>query len=390
MIANLASHASYYTRPAASTALVQTLRQPSPKNLIDLGSGTGALTLAALDRWPRIEPHCLDISEISVGPTCELPKNVCHAKVDVLSSDLDQYIQDSQNKFDLVLSNPPFLRRSVNDYIKKIFLDAGLDDCLERTSTQYSTYSAFLAQSLRIASENSEVAVIVPESFVNGERYSRARAALAENYAIEAVHEFPPNSFQRTEAFAYALVIRKSSRASYTRLSSALSSKSFYIPWNKAETRLDHKYYLAASGRTNCERLGQFSFDVTRGRITSKKARSELKHFLHTSHLRGAAINGRGLYSETVAPLYPNQIYATTGDLVISRVGSRVIGDSAIVKGGIFPITDCIFRVRALDTHSQLLLDNLSITSVRDYLKSIAKGTCAKYLTLADIESIPF
>lgn len=51
----------YYTKESISALLVSQMKAEKVNNIIDLASGEGSLTYAALDRWKNAEAYSLDI-----------------------------------------------------------------------------------------------------------------------------------------------------------------------------------------------------------------------------------------------------------------------------------------------------------------------------------------
>ncbi len=82
-----------------------------PKTIMDLGTGTGALALALLSLFPQATVIATDISagalEIA-SKNAEL--NGLSARFGGLQSD---WLEKVEGKFDLIVSNPPYIRSSV-------------------------------------------------------------------------------------------------------------------------------------------------------------------------------------------------------------------------------------------------------------------------------------
>ena len=80
-----------------------------------------------------------------------------------------------------------------------------------------------------------------------------------------------------------------------------------------------------------------------------------------------------------------NQIrYAEKGDIVISRVGSRCVGNIAYIEYGRIPITDCVFVLKASNSHKLWKLIKSFNISAR--LKASSLGVGAKYITIKTLE----
>ena len=137
-ISLMVTQAVLIPRPDSETLIEAALDyfgRVGPGRILDLGTGSGALLLAALTIWPDAVGQGVDISEAALG--------VARANAERLS--LAQRVQFSQGnwglditeKFDLILCNPPYvengalLAREISEYepAQALFSgEDGLDD----------------------------------------------------------------------------------------------------------------------------------------------------------------------------------------------------------------------------------------------------------------------
>ena len=97
---------------------------PNAEKILDIGTGSGCIALALKKGLPKAEITAWDISEDALefarGNAMQNKLNVFFEKIDILNGTLDQ----AQEKYDLVVSNPPYvtmnekktLDRNVIDY----------------------------------------------------------------------------------------------------------------------------------------------------------------------------------------------------------------------------------------------------------------------------------
>jgi len=125
-------------RPDSETlieAAVAHFGETGPATVLDLGTGSGALLLAALDQWPEARGIGVDLSDRAV----EIARsNARHLGMDnraeIVLGDWDQPIE---GHFDLILCNPPYiatdevLPASVSQYEPATALFAGADGLAE-------------------------------------------------------------------------------------------------------------------------------------------------------------------------------------------------------------------------------------------------------------------
>jgi len=101
-------------RPDSETlieAAVAHFAERPPRAVLDLGTGSGALLLAALDQWPQARGLGIDISPGALGVARENAARLA------LSNRADFRIGDwadgVNGPFDLILINPPYIARNV-------------------------------------------------------------------------------------------------------------------------------------------------------------------------------------------------------------------------------------------------------------------------------------
>ena len=127
----------------------------TPRFLLEVGCGSGAITIALLKKFPKLHAVAIDISPEAVELTKEnaILHNV-NDRLTVINVSVDDFIWDKNiileyfdedsffhknlikdEKFDLIISNPPYipsreikdLQSEVKDYESHIALDGGVD-----------------------------------------------------------------------------------------------------------------------------------------------------------------------------------------------------------------------------------------------------------------------
>jgi release factor glutamine methyltransferase len=120
-------------RPDSETlidAAVAHFGQRGPTRILDLGTGSGALLLAALDQWPEATGVGVDASEAAVVIATQNAAWIAPGRADMRLGDWTVGIDEA---FDLVLCNPPYVETEadldpqVRDYEPANALFAGVD-----------------------------------------------------------------------------------------------------------------------------------------------------------------------------------------------------------------------------------------------------------------------
>ena len=81
----------------------------SPTRILDLGTGSGALLLAALDQWPRATGIGIDRSEAALAVARRNAQAIAPRRTELLLGDWGEAISE---RFDLILCNPPYVATS--------------------------------------------------------------------------------------------------------------------------------------------------------------------------------------------------------------------------------------------------------------------------------------
>ncbi|MHC6181280.1 peptide chain release factor N(5)-glutamine methyltransferase [Clostridium sp. JNZ X4-2] len=106
-------------RPDTETLVEQALQEIKGSgicNICDLCCGTGAIGLSIAKFTDNISVKCCDISPVALKVTAENIKRFSLQKrVQVVKSDLLQYFIKNKIKFNMIVSNPPYIEKNMID-----------------------------------------------------------------------------------------------------------------------------------------------------------------------------------------------------------------------------------------------------------------------------------
>lgn len=116
--------------------LIELLKDKGEVDILDIGTGSGAITISLAKYLEGANLTSFDISDIplEVGKKNAISNNIDH-KINFVKSDLFSAIKDTKIKFDVIVSNPPYIRKEdmktlhtqVKDYEPYNALEGGID-----------------------------------------------------------------------------------------------------------------------------------------------------------------------------------------------------------------------------------------------------------------------
>lgn len=160
----------------------------SPKKILEIGTGCGIIALCMAQKYNNAQITAIDIDQSSIE---EAKENFSHSKYNerlfAKKIDIQNLSKNSTEKYDLIISNPPFFVSSLESPLAK------------RNKARHTSSLSFedLAHSTQaLISENGILAIILPSN----EAKSFEKIAIKENlHPIERIRIFskPGKDFQR-------------------------------------------------------------------------------------------------------------------------------------------------------------------------------------------------
>lgn len=132
--------------------VIELAKKKDAKNILDIGTGSGAITVSLAKYLENVKVTSVDISDIAleIGKRNAISNEV-DDRINFVKSDLFTNI-DKETKFDIIVSNPPYIKKSdiklLSNEVQKepqIALDGGYDglDFYRKISSQAIDYLKF-------------------------------------------------------------------------------------------------------------------------------------------------------------------------------------------------------------------------------------------------------
>lgn len=376
-----------FTPECIASLLIESIPTPyrEVKQIVDLGAGQGALTNAALKRFPQSEAVLVEIDTFHANALKEsMPKGVSVINGDALDADWESGVNA-----DLVLSNPPYgmlsLTESISNFLSKTNLNIPINGKWVRGD------AAFVARAWMSATRGSGVGLIVGSPLIRDYSFRSLREVIINNLQGLCVTQLDTKVFSGAEVQAFLVTgLRSCNRKRNVMLRKASIDGSILdelvISSSEAINRLDFDYYktMALLGASaSQDTLASVGTSIVRGsRSHNEFGRLGLDAF-HTTNFK--EFTGELSLNQNRS----NYQVAQSGDILIPRVGTRCLSNQArVVKGeGLF--TDCVYRLSVKSNANERVWRTISSSFGTEWRLANASGNCAKHLTLQTLLGMP-
>ncbi|MGM0938627.1 MAG: N-6 DNA methylase [Pseudomonadota bacterium] len=357
----------FYTTPIVSKLLVSTLTTQNPRSCLELSAGEGALIDAVLNKYPNVLFTAIDIDAKNYF---FLKEKYANHNILLHNSLHSSLLENINNKFDIAVCNPPFSYIENSDHIRFI-INKILNKDLKTKKIRTEIF--FFCLNLYLLKSQGQLSIILPDLFLKSIHLKWFRESLSKNYTINKIIECAHKSFSKTEAktHLYSITNKKPNLNNKITL---INNRSEYL-LTIADYINDKSYYF--------NRLIDNSFILFRGNLSGKKCRESNSPYFHTTSFSAPEhYNEKEWYNNTKTKM------AISNDILIARVGSRVLGKTQVFHGKSAVISDCIFCLRIIDSKLREYILNRWLCEREDWLSKNSKGTCAKHFTLSDFRSL--
>lgn len=305
----------FFTPPPLAAFIASFFTRPlSDWRVIDAGAGSGALTLALLEKvlGQKPKPASFHVTAYEIDPAAvaqlkeslETCAAMCGERgvrftseireedfIEHTTASLEQgFFAPALKTFNAAIVNPPYRKLAVGSRPHRQLREIGIDVS--------NLYSGFLALLSRLLEADSELVAIVPRSFCNGPYFRPFREDFLGRMALRRLHVFE----SRTAAFSNEAVLqeniilraeRTSSKPRTVEISSSRgdftdSVRSHLLPWSEVVAPKDEQMFirLPATDREHsaCNQLAEIKgrlpdlgLTVSTGKVVDFRSREHLR-----------------------------------------------------------------------------------------------------------------
>lgn len=360
------------------------LNYENKRSIVDLGAGQGALV------QPYIGNKLLHKIAIEINTEAKHELQSLYDEVligNLITSKVIDLV-DKILKDVIYVSNPPFGYVGYSSEIQQLLFSQGLLSSSHLVKT-YRIELVFIARVLEMASVGDEAVFIIPRSILESADFRLVRDTLCKKHNLHTCLLLPEKTFKNTEVRTaiiwfkpHAMVTEKSIKIFQfqNQLESSIDCNDFI------EQGVSPVYVASEKGT----KLSSLILSIKRGKSTKRSLINRNIEHIHTTDLNrqhAQVIHSFIENNKTIETSTEN--VARDGDILIARVGTRVLGKAAIFSGKETVISDCVFRLRVADSDRNSIFKKLVSEQGQGWLKSVATGSCARVLTYNAINNFP-
>lgn len=374
----------FYTSSVVADIIAKLAIKHSEKceTAIELAAGEGELIHSLLKLKPNTKVTAIDIDQQN-AVALRQRFSACQVHCDDSTRRLPFLVPDS---YDIALGNPPFIAsRSLSLFSSEILSEVlGLEF---KNNQDIRLEYVFVCHYLKLLKRNGVLVVILPDTVVSGVHSINFRKALIEKYTLLEIIEIAPKSFESTEAKTHIIVLRKREPDNKNcRLSLVNENgdilKKIDIELAELHYRMDVSFHSKPNNKFS-KKLGDFA-TISRGRLSNNILKESGMHYIHTTNFDSS-------FYRIESDLKTDEVYAEKGDILMCRVGTRVVGKSIIYLGPKTLISDCIFKISFKDViNRDSFYEYIGSEEGKVDLMSLTRGVCSRYLTKESLMKFEF
>lgn len=375
----------FYSTGAVGRVVAEAVADPSPRRVVDLGSGSGVLAAAASSRWPGVHVATLDVDPSAAEASRRNGHSHLHA--DVLDPAISALAELADA--DVVLSNPPFgIARPLPHHVE-LLAAAGLP-----THAPGNLELLFAARALLSARDGGSVVLVMSDGFATGRRNADARRAILASHRVASVTQMPSGSFLGTEAGGFVLALVKGGApADGVSLREARADGTVHaairVPRADAAERFDRGFHAAMRMAARGPTLRELGASVVRGSCETGGAVVGRELVFHTTDFPRVGPRSIELPLSQAARPPARVVLAEPGDVLVARLGRGLERKVCLIVGGWTAPSSAVLRIRLPGGAGAKVAEALLSPGGAARLAATARGTCARMLGREDLLAMP-
>ncbi len=335
---------------------------------IELSAGEGSL----IEPLKKINSS-LQFTTVDLDPdNCQKLTEKYPEDIHICNNALNLNLDIKDDSFDLAVCNPPFA--SITKTAEHEHILGNEFSSVFVKSKKIRLEILFILRNLNLLKKNASLAIIVPDLIFNSNRLAEFRTLLFKTYSLSKIIECEHKCFNKTEAKTFILFIKK------IKPNNNCQNIPYYILKNSElfKSSLNLRNNFNVNKKTNSA-----LFDIFRGATSSKLCRATKESFHHNySYLED--------FSKIKYPITNKKLdkfkYAIEGDILINRIG-RNVGRTIFLDSSCVIVSDCIIVVRFYNLELKAKFIQAWMKEKDNWLVSNIKGTCAKNISIGDVNS---
>ena len=301
----------YFTPKSIREILLSKLPKKDNAYILDPACGSGEFLLSCEKYFKNPNLNGFEIDKNLVSIASKLVKNSNIKNIDALNIDAN----DSKNKYDYVIGNPPYFEIRLNEKFKAKHF--------EIIKGRVNIFSLFIKIGLEALKDEGYLAYVVPPSMNNGAYFSKLREYIIKNASLEYLHIIDgADNFHSANQKVMLIILKKTN---------SKKSNKYIFEKNGITIFMEDKKFLNNAYK-NTVSLKEIGFGVKTGSIVWNEHKEKLTNDKNNSTLliwASNIIDGKIIIPN--AKNKPQYIKNIPKDLIIKSrvvVVNRITGSS--------------------------------------------------------------
>lgn len=290
------------------------LEKPNLK-ILDPACGTGEFLLSCKERFNNPSLIGWDIDENVLNIAKEV---IPEARLELK----DTLLSETEEKYDLIIGNPPYFEFKPDDRIKEKFKDV--------INGRTNIYGLFIAKSLELLKENGFIAFVVPPSMNNGAYFSKLREKIISNANIEFLKILDSCSFFHGANQTVMLIILKKGKNTGSYVFKKNGITIFSENPQYLETKFKNTYSLKELGYE--VRTGRIAWNQYKDKLTDDKSKIPLI-YAHNIVNNKIILNNNPAKKQYIDVDFYDEGPAIVVNRIVGQPGKAKIKSAFIPKG---------------------------------------------------------